>query len=99
VIGNAVHVMRIARVQSSRRLEREPGRKVEVMRLTGRDVPNHKTIAEFRKDNGCAIRHDKMVALLKDTTGRDAGLSQRPKTSLLSRGGGNAAQRRRAIAH
>jgi hypothetical protein len=45
VIGNAVHVMRIARVQSSRRLEREAGRKVEVMWLTGRVVPDHKTIA------------------------------------------------------
>src|ERR1700683_540149 len=44
------------RVQSSRRLEREAGRNVEVMWLTGRLIPDHKTIADFRKDNGTAIR-------------------------------------------
>ena len=44
------------RVQSSRRLEREAGRNVDVMWLTGRLVPDHKTIADFRKDNGGAIR-------------------------------------------
>jgi len=43
-------------VQSSRRLEREAGRNVEVMWLTGRLVPDHKTIADFRKDYGAAIR-------------------------------------------
>ncbi len=37
------------RVQSSRRLEREAGRNVEVMWLVGRLVPDHKTIANFRK--------------------------------------------------
>src|SRR3974390_1411180 len=46
----------LTRVQSSRRLEREAGRNVEVMWLTGRLVPDHKTIADFRKDNGLAIR-------------------------------------------
>jgi transposase len=44
------------RIQSSRRLEREARRNVEVMWLTGRLVPDHKTIADFRKDNGAAIR-------------------------------------------
>src|SRR3989475_7001300 len=44
------------RVQSSRRLEREAGRNLEVMWLTGRLAPDHKTIADFRKDNGRAIR-------------------------------------------
>ena len=44
------------RVQSSRRLEREAGRNVEVMWPTGRLVPDHKTIADFRKDYGQAIR-------------------------------------------
>jgi transposase len=44
------------RVKSSRRLEREAGRNVEVMWLLGRLVPDHKTIADFRKDNGPAIR-------------------------------------------
>lgn len=44
------------RVQSSRRLEREAGRNFEVMWLLGRLVPDHKTVADFRKDNGPAIR-------------------------------------------
>ena len=44
------------RVQSSRRLEREAGRNVELMWLTGRLAPDHKTIADFRKNNGTAIR-------------------------------------------
>jgi transposase len=44
------------RVQSSRRLEREALRNVEVMWLTGRLAPDHKTIADFRKDNSGAIR-------------------------------------------
>jgi Transposase domain (DUF772) len=90
VIGNAVHVMRIARVQSSRRLEREAGRNLEVMWPKGRALPDHQTLADFRKDNGRAIRQvcslqpaalrvlandtDTIVALLKRTTGRDAGL-------------------------
>jgi len=43
-------------VQSSRRLEREAGRNVEVMWLLGRLAPDHKTIADFRKDNGLARR-------------------------------------------
>jgi transposase len=44
------------RVQSSRRLEKECQRNVEVMWLTGRLMPDFKTIADFRKDNGAAIR-------------------------------------------
>jgi transposase len=44
------------RLPSSRRLEREAGRNVEVMWLIGRLVPDHKTIADFRRDNGAAIR-------------------------------------------
>ena len=44
------------RVQSSRRLEREAKRNVELMWLTGRLAPDFKTIADFRKDNGEAIR-------------------------------------------
>ena len=44
------------RVQSSWRLEYEAGRNVEVMWLLGRLVPDHKTIADFRKNNGAAIR-------------------------------------------
>ena len=43
------------RVQSSRRLEREAQRNVELMWLTGRLAPDFKTIANFRRDNGPAI--------------------------------------------
>jgi transposase len=45
------------RVHSSRRLEREAGRNVEVMWLLGRLAPDFKTIADFRKDNGPAIKN------------------------------------------
>lgn len=44
------------RIQSSRRLERETQRNVELMWLTGRLGPDFKTIADFRHDNGKAIR-------------------------------------------
>src|SRR6202045_2503368 len=44
------------RIQSSRRLEREAQRNVELMWLSGRLMPDFKTIANFRKDNGLAIR-------------------------------------------
>ena len=44
------------RVQSSRRLERECHRNLEVMWLLGRLAPDHKTIADLRKDNGAAIK-------------------------------------------
>ena len=43
------------RVQSSRRLESEAGRNLEVMWLTERLAPDHKTIADFRRDNGRAV--------------------------------------------
>src|ERR1700739_382612 len=46
----------INQVASSRRLEREAGRNVELMWLTGRLAPDFKTIADFRKDTGPAIR-------------------------------------------
>src|ERR1700751_2312482 len=45
------------RVQSSRRLEREAQRNVELMWLTGRLAPDFKTIADFRHDNGPGIRN------------------------------------------
>src|SRR5215471_16475628 len=58
----------LTRVHSSRRLERESGRNGEVMWLTGRLVPDHKTIADFRKDNGPAIRKvcARFVALCRE---------------------------------
>ncbi|MES2674351.1 MAG: IS1182 family transposase [Pseudomonadota bacterium] len=43
-------------IQSSRRLEREAQRNIELIWLTGRLAPDFKTIADFRKDNGTAIR-------------------------------------------
>jgi transposase len=46
----------INQIASSRRLEREARRNVEMMWLTGRLAPDFKTIADFRKDNGAAIR-------------------------------------------
>jgi transposase len=45
------------RIQSSRRLEREAQRNIELMWLTGRLTPDFKTIANFRKDNGIGIRN------------------------------------------
>jgi transposase len=67
------------RVQSSRRLEREACRNVEVMWLTGRLVPDHKTIADFRKDNGPAIRKvcAQFVALC-----RQIGLLTKPSVAI-----------------
>jgi transposase len=44
------------RIQSSRRLEREAGRNIELMWLTGRLAPDFKSIASFRRDNGAGIR-------------------------------------------
>jgi transposase len=44
------------RVQSSRRLEREAGRNLELLWLLGRLVPDHKTIADFRRDNGKPLK-------------------------------------------
>jgi transposase len=45
------------RIQSSRRLEREAQRNIELMWLTGRLAPDFKTIADFRRDNGVGIRN------------------------------------------
>jgi transposase len=55
-------------VQSSRRLERECGRNLELIWLTGRLAPDFKTIADFRRDNGPAIRKAccRFVALCRD---------------------------------
>jgi transposase len=45
------------RIPSSRRLEREAQRNIELMWLTGRLAPDFKTIADFRRDNGAGIRN------------------------------------------
>src|SRR5271170_7494495 len=67
------------RVSSSRRLEREAGHNVEVMWLTGRLVPDHKTIADFRKDDGTAIRKvcARFIALC-----RTMGLLTQPSVAI-----------------
>ena len=56
------------RVQSSRRLEQEAGRNLEVMWLLGRLAPDHKTVADFRKDNSLALRRvcARFVELCRD---------------------------------
>jgi transposase len=56
------------RVQSSRRLERESQRNLELVWLTGRLMPDFKTIADFRRDNGAAIRQvcARFIALCRD---------------------------------
>jgi len=56
------------RIQSSRRLEREAQRNVELMWLTGRLAPDFKTIADFRRDNGAGIRNvcRRFVVLCRD---------------------------------
>src|SRR5580704_13168528 len=67
------------RVQSSRRLEREASRNVEVMWLLGRLVPHHKTVADFRKDNGRAIR--KMCARFVELC-REMGLLAKASVAI-----------------
>src|SRR6266849_4135954 len=67
------------RVQSSRRLEREAGRNVEVMWLTCRLVPDHKTIADFRKNNGPAI---KQVCVQFIELCRQMGLLTNPSVAI-----------------
>ena len=86
------------RVQSSRRLEREAGRNVEVMWLTGRLIPDHKTIADFRKDSGPGIKQVcvqfielcRLMGLLTQTSvaidGSKGG--QYPRQELHAREGG-----------
>jgi transposase len=67
------------RVQSSRRLEREAGRNLEVMWLLGRLAPDFKTIADFRKDNGPAIK--KVCAQFVELC-RQMGLLAKPSVAI-----------------
>ena len=77
------------RVQSSRRLEREAGRNVEVMWLTGRLAPDHKTIADFRKDNGRAIRKvcAQFIELCRTVGLPQPGPLRRRRAALQARAG------------
>lgn len=67
------------RVQSSRRLEREAGRNLEVLWLLGRLIPDHKTIADLRKDNGPGLRQ--VCARFVDMC-RDLGLLAMPRVAI-----------------
>jgi transposase len=74
-------------VQSSRRLEREARRNIELMWLTGRLMPDFKTIADFRKDNGPAIRATcrQFVMLSRTRWGWGAGPAKHPKLQQIDR--------------
>ena len=67
------------RVQSSRRLEREAGRNLEVIWLLGRLVPDDKVIADFRKHNGPAVR--KVCARFVDLC-RELGLLAKASVAI-----------------
>ncbi len=72
-------------IQSSRRLERECGRSLELIWLTGRLKPDFKTIADFRKDNGLAIRKvcQQFVTLCRDIKLLDSDVIAIPSRHLL----------------
>src|ERR1700675_3702208 len=67
------------RGKSSRRLEGEAGRNFEAMWLLGRLVPDHKTVADFRKDNGPAI--DKVCARFVELC-REIGLLAKASVAI-----------------
>ncbi len=72
------------RVQSSRRLEREAGRNVEVMWLAGRLVPDHKTIANFRKVNSARAMTGQSAMSALASWRSAAGLSCSPRQAWRS---------------
>ena len=65
------------KVQSSRRLEREAQRNVELMWLTGRLAPDHKTIADFRRENGPAHHAQSDARPGPDVIDRRSGRARR----------------------
>lgn len=77
------------RIPSSPRLEREAGWNVELMWLTGRLVLDHKTIADFRRDNGPGIRRScaqfvklcRRLGVLKGPALPSTGASSEPSTA------------------
>src|SRR6516225_10114553 len=83
------------RVQSSRRLERECQRNLEVMWLTGRLAPDHKTIADFRRDNGQAIK--KVCAQFVKLC-RRMGLIEKASVAAMAAFLGSARRMRAAVA-
>jgi transposase len=81
------------RIPSSRRLEREAQRNVELMWLTGRLAPDFKTIADFRRENGAGIRNvcRRFVQLCRELklfsqgqSWRSIAASSRPSTAAIA---------------
>ena len=70
------------RVQSSRRLEREAGRNFEVMWLLGRLVPDHKTVADFRKTT--AVPSARCALALSSSAARWVCLRKRALPSMAA---------------
>ncbi|MEM6889793.1 MAG: transposase [Pseudomonadota bacterium] len=70
------HYGYLNQIQSSRRLERECGRNLELIWLTGRLKPDFKTIADFRRDSGPAIRKvcQQFIVLCRDINLLDGNL-------------------------
>ena len=66
-------------IQSSRRLEREAHRNLEVLWLLGRLAPDHKTVADFRKDNGGPLK--KVCARFVELC-REIGLLAKPSVAI-----------------
>ena len=67
------------RIQSSRRLEQETHRNVELMWLLGRLQPDFKTVADFRKDNAKAIQQS--LSLIHISSPRDKRQSRMPSSA------------------
>jgi len=92
------------RVPSSRRLEREAQRNVEVMWLTGRLAPDFKTIADFRRDNGAAIRQvcrefielGRQVGLFAEAVRKFKAVNNRDKNFTPAQGSNTAARGERS---
>jgi transposase len=75
------------RLASSRRLERETQRSLELIWLTGRLMPDFKTIADFRRDNGPAIRAacaQFLVSRASDRSRPPARACERARLRLLN---------------
>ena len=75
-------------MQSSRRLERGCQRNIELVWLTGRLMPDFKTIADFRKDNGEAIHKvcREFVMLCRPNLSPEGERNMTPLAPLLPRG-------------
>jgi transposase len=73
------------RIRSSRLLEREAGRNLELVWLLGKLTPDFKTVADFRKDNRKAIRQVCRAFILLCRTRASSAVSSSPSTEANSR--------------